>query len=101
MTAMNIKSDDSCMPSGDYDCSPTIWLTDDQCEALGITSPPPPGKTYKLAVTAVATSVTASMEEADEKATEGNKPDVCLTLKLTDIEIVDSGKSIADTLYKE
>ena len=98
---MNIKSDDTAEPSEGYDCSPTIWLSDDQCEALGITSPPAPGKVYHLKVVAVATSVTAEMEEPDEAATEGSAPDVRLTLKLTDIEIVDSGKSIAASLYGE
>lgn len=99
MANMNIK------PEGpevaDYDSCPCIYLNDDQVEALGITTPPPPGKVFQLQVVAVATSVTASMEEADEKATEGSAPDVRLTLKLTDITIVDSGKSIAASLYGE
>ena len=30
MTAMNIKSEGNEVPSPDYDCSPTIWLNDDQ-----------------------------------------------------------------------
>jgi len=101
MADMNIKSDDMAMASADYDACPCIYLTDDQVEALGITSPPAPGKTYKLAVIAVATRVTASQEEASEVAEEGNKPDVSLTLKLTDITIVDSGKTIAESLYGE
>jgi hypothetical protein len=101
MTAMNIKSEGNEVPSPDYDCSPTIWLNDDQCEALGITSPPAPGKVYHMKVVAVATSVTAELEEADEASTEGSAPDVRLTLKLTDIEIVDSRKSIAASLYGE
>jgi hypothetical protein len=100
MAGMNTKSDNSSMPS-DFDCCPCIYLTDDQVEALGITSPPAPGKVYQLQVVAVATSVTASMEEAGEVAEEGSAPDVRLTLKLTDITIVDSGKSIADTLYQD
>ncbi|CAB4124977.1 hypothetical protein UFOVP61_52 [uncultured Caudovirales phage] len=100
MAIMNIKGDDAAMPA-DYDCCPVIYLSDDQVEALGITSPPAPGKVYNLQVVAVATSVTASMEGADEKAEEGSAPDVRLTLKLTDITVTDSGKSIADTLYQD
>lgn len=99
MANMNIK------PEGpevaEYDSCPCIYLNDDQVEALGITTPPPPGKTYQLRVVAVVKSVTAEAEEAAEKPTEGNAPDVYLTLKLTDIEIVDSGKSIAASLYGE
>ena len=101
MAKMNTKSDDMVAPSDDYDSSPCIYLSDDQVEALGIKTPPAPGKVYQLQVVAVATSVTATMEEADEAAEEGNAPDVRLTLKLTDITIMDSGKSIADTLYQD
>lgn len=101
MASMNIKSDDMVAPSDDYDPSPCIYLSDDQVEALGITDVPLPGKTYQLKVVAVATSVTAEAEESDEKAAEGSKPDVRLTLKLTDITVVDSGKSIASTLYQD
>lgn len=101
MANMNIKSDDMVAPSADYDASPCIYLTDDQVEALGITGVPLPGKTYQLKVVAVVESVTATAEEADEVAEEGSKPDVRLSLKLTDITVVDSGKSIADTLYQE
>ena len=100
MTSMNIKSDDSCCPSGDYDNSPTIYLTDDQCEALGITSAPAPGTVYMLKVRAVATRVTAEAEEADETKAEGDGPDISLTLKLSDIEIMQGGgKDTASLLY--
>ena len=101
MTAMNIKGDDAVMPSADYDASPTIYLSCDQCEALGIKGMPAPGTTYNLKVVAVAVSVTATAEEANEKAEEGSAPDVSLTLRLTDITITDSGKSIAASLYGE
>lgn len=101
MANMNIKSDrsDCCVPS-DYDNSPTIYLTDAQCEALGITTAPAPGTVYMLKVCAVATRVTA--EECDEGKTEGNAPDISLTLKLTDIEIGQGGgKDAASMLYGE
>lgn len=101
MANMNIKSEGGdCCPSGEYDNSPTIYLTDDQCEALGITSAPAPGTVYMLRVRAVATRVSAELEEADEAKAEGNAPDISLTLKLTDIEISQGGgKDAASMLY--
>lgn len=100
MPNMNIKSDDSdCCRPGDYDRSPTIWLSEEQCEALGITAAPPAGTAYTLKVRAVATTVTTSVESSDE-ANEGSAPDVRLTLQLTDIEIVHgAGPSAATVLY--
>lgn len=100
---MNIKGDDTVSQAPDYDTSPVIYLSDDQVEALGITDIPKPGKSYTLRVVAVAVSVTASQEEPGEVEDEGETegPEVRLTLKLTDIEIVDSGKSIASSLYGE
>ena len=100
MVSLKTADDGDEMP-GMADCCPCIYLNDDQVEALGIKSPPLPGKVYHLKVIAVAQSVTATAEEADEAAKEGNGPDVMLTLKLTDIEIVDSGKSTASVLYGE
>lgn len=102
MANMNIKSDDSPGIVGssdaDYDCSPCIYLNDDQVEALGIKNPVA-GTVYTLKVIAKATRVTTTQEEPDEVKAEGNAPDVSLTLCLTDIEVVDSGKTIADSLY--
>ena len=98
MANMNIQPDEDLSPSS-YDRSPEIYLSDDQVEALGITTPPPPGTVYMLRVRAVAMSVTASVEEATEMAAEGNKPDVSLCLKLTDIDIEHGGRSAADVLY--
>lgn len=99
MANMNIK-EDNMESTADYNCCPTIYLNDDQCEALGITSAPAPGTVYMLKVRAVATRVTAEAEEADEAVTEGSAPDISLTLQLTDIEITQgSGKAPASMLY--
>lgn len=98
MANMNIQSDEYAV-AGSADMSPEIYLTDDQVEALGITTPPAPGTVYMLRVRAVATRVTAELEEADEVAEEGNKPDVSLCLRLTDIDIEHGGRSAADVLY--
>jgi hypothetical protein len=79
---------------------PTVYLNDDQCEALGITTPPAPGTVFMLRVRAVAISVTAQAEEADEVAKEGGGPDVSMTLELTDIDILHGGgKDAASLLY--
>ena len=102
MVNMNIKSDDSCVPCGEYDPSPTIYLSDDQCEALGITGMPAPGTVYMLRVRAVVTRMTATAEETDEAKAEGNTPDVRLDLTLTDMEIIQGGgKDTASLLYGE
>lgn len=97
MTAMNIKSDD--VASSDYNTAPCIYLSDDQVEALGITTPPAPGTTYVLRVQATAVSVTAEVEEADEAKAEGSAPDVRMTLRLDDIEVVGASKDAASALY--
>ena len=101
MAGMNIKSaGGECYPSGDYDCSPTIHLSDEQCEALGITTAPAPGTVYMLRVRAVATRVSAELEAPDEAKAEGNAPDISLSLRLTDIEIAQGGgKDTAAMLY--
>lgn len=101
LVSMNIKDDDASV-SSDYDPSPCIYLTDDQVEALGINGMPPPGTVFTLQARAVVTSVTASAEEPDEVAEEGNAPDVSLSLRLTDIGLggakADSAKT-ATVLY--
>lgn len=95
MVSMDIKDDDS---SVQMDCCPTIYLNCEQCEALGITGMPPPGTIYMLRVKAVVKRITAEAEEADEVASEGDSPDVSLTLSLTDMEIVQGGGKEASSL---
>jgi len=106
MANMNIKSDESgtvaSMPEADYDRSPTIYLNDGQCEALGIKDKAVPGTVYELKVKAVVTRVVSSEEEIDESKAEGNKFDFNAAFRLTDIEIVtDSGKTTANMLYSK
>ncbi|WP_288080828.1 hypothetical protein [Pseudomonas sp.] len=91
MADMNVSSNEAMSSSDDYNAAPCIYLNDDQVEALGIKEPPKPGTVFMLKVKAVATRVTAEAEEADEQATEGNAPDVSLTLRLDDIEITGNG----------
>lgn len=87
MASMNTGSEPSCAPCGEYDPSPCVYLNDDQVEALGIKGMPAPGTVFTLQARAVVTRVSAEAEEADETATEGKQPDVCLTLKLTDMGV--------------
>ncbi|HCE08096.1 MAG TPA: hypothetical protein DEQ40_05755 [Oxalobacteraceae bacterium] len=101
MVNMNIKDDDAGMCcSSDYNSCPTIYLSDAQCEALGVTTAPAAGTVYTIQCKAVAISVTSSMEEADEAKTEGDAPDVRLTLQITDMELSGGAeKSAASILY--
>ena len=100
MISMNIRDQTECAPSSD--CSPTIYLNNEQCEALGITKMPEPGTVYTLAARAVAVRVTAEAEDPSEVAVEGNAPDISLTLQLCEIEIAaPAGKNAASMLYGE
>ena len=100
---MNIKSEQAegtAIADGDYDRSPTIYLNDDQCEALGIKGLPEPGSQFTLRVIATVVRASVSAEEQGEKGEEGNKTDLDLSLRLGDIEIVQRPpKTAADTLY--
>jgi hypothetical protein len=104
MVSMKIKTDDpGIIEGGEYESFPCIYLNDDQCEVLGIMDPPAPGTVYMLKVRAVATRVTAEVEDTDEApevGKESSKPDVSLTWQLTDIEILQGGgKDTASMLY--
>jgi hypothetical protein len=99
MADMNIKSDYPTTAMSGHNC-PTIYLNDEQCEALGITTAPAPGTVYMLKVRAIATRVTAEVEEAGEVKAEGGKPDISLSLQLADIEITQGGgQDTAALLY--
>ena len=80
LTSMNVQSDDCCRPSGEYDASPCVYLTEEQCEALGLTQPPAAGTTVMVSARAVFQSVTQRAEGDDG-------PTICATLKLTDMEL--------------
>lgn len=89
---MNIAPDyDS--PSTYNNC-PTIYLTEEQCEALGIKQPPAAGTKLTLTAIAKVASVTAS-DDGDE-ASEGG-PDVRMTLEISAMEI--GAASAGGSLY--
>jgi hypothetical protein len=60
-----------------------IRLNDDQCEALGITTPPPAGTRVRISAAAFVSSATQTVEQdGDDSGT-----DVFLELQITDMEI--------------
>lgn len=77
-----------------YGWGTSISLTADQCEALGLTSPPTAGTRVMVHALAVVQSVTQSVDgDADD-------PDVRMCLQLTDMEIVSApGPAPATALY--
>ena len=102
MVSMDIPtiSSDAMGPTASMSCCPTIYLNDDQVEALGITTMPAPGSVLMLRVRAVVSRVMASAEEADETEAEGTGPDISLTLTCTDMEVTSGGKgNTAAALY--
>lgn len=92
MVSMDTGDDDAPQVAS-YDCCPCIYLNDDQVEALGIQGMPAPGTVFMLQARAVVTRVTAEAEEAEEVAAEGNKPDVCMTLKIAEMGVTPAGVS--------
>ena len=99
MPMVSLKTESEGPEVASYDCCPVIYLNDDQVEALGIQGLPMPGTEFRLVCRAVVQHVTASGEEA-EPGEEGEKPDVSLSLKITDMEATPQpGGSMADRLY--
>lgn len=80
---MNIRDDDGPSPSavGDYNQSPCIYLTDAQCKALGINTPPRAGTKVHLQALCTVESVTESVDD------DADDPDVRMTLCLDYIEL--------------
>lgn len=79
-----------------YDDRPRVYLDDDLVERLGLAGIPAPGTVFTLQAKAVAESVTASVEETAETATEGNKPDVRICLVLAEIGVAPASASDAE-----
>jgi len=91
------KTGDDCAPcDASYDSRPRLYLNDDLVEQLGLKGIPAPGTVFVLQAKAVAVSVTASAEEADEVATEGNTPDVSICLVLAELGVEPTSTSDAE-----
>ena len=106
LVSMKAESDEGA-ETGASDANPygyglVLSLDDDQCEALGIKTPPTPGAVYMVYARAFVQSVSIEAEEAGEVSAEGNKPDVRMSLQITDMSIDPQGKSpaaVAASLY--
>lgn len=81
MKMVSTKTEEQHDDAATYDERPRLFLCDDIVEKLGISGIPAPGTVFTLQARVVAERVQAEAEEA----AEGNKPDVTLTLILTDI----------------
>lgn len=102
MNMVSLKTEDTgaecCRPSF-YDNCPCLYLSDDQCEALGFTlaNLPKPGTSIEAVIRCTVNRVSASTDDGDEK--KAGEADVTMDLKVTNMAIVDGGKDAAATLY--
>lgn len=86
-----------CCGSNNYPGGLTIWLNDDQCEALGITKALKPGTEVTLSAKALVTTSSESLERnGDDK---GN--DVSVSLQITELAATPGGmvRDAASVLY--
>lgn len=91
---MNIAPDyDS--PSTYNNC-PTIYLTDEQCEALGITTPPAAGT--KLSLTAICKVCSVTQSDDGDEAGEGG-PDIRMTLEISAMSLGSASSGSGASLY--
>lgn len=100
MAMANMKIEDEGLEEykpNPYGCGLTIYLTEDQVEALGLKdNPPATGST--VGIQAIAQVVTKS-EDADIDG-DGDGVDVRLTLQITDMQVTPQGYAVqATALY--
>lgn len=97
----SMKTDDTApepMPSNPYGYGLSICLNDDQCEALGITTPPAAGSTVMITGRAFVKSATQSVEDDGDDT----RADVRLELQITDLAIDPvpaGGANMAQRMY--
>lgn len=85
---------DYSAPMGDeYGYGTCISLTDEQCQALGITTPPPAGTVFAVNAIAVAKSVT-------EQVSHDDRPAVRMELQLTMMELTPEKKRTREDTAK-
>lgn len=99
MAMVSMKTDDSycepCAPKP-YSYGLRIRLNDDQCEALGIKTPPGAGTRVTINAAAFVCEATQRVEQDGDDA----GPDVFLELQITDMELTAGAKNTdASTLY--
>ncbi|MDD4913295.1 MAG: hypothetical protein PHP57_13460 [Sideroxydans sp.] len=98
LVSMKTESDNTVSESSnEYGYGLRIRLNDDQCEALGITSPIKPGTKVSINAVAIVHSATESVE--DDGDDTGN--DIFMELQITDMELGATGsrKDTAAALY--
>lgn len=102
LTDMKLADDERydgmvCCGSSNYPGGLSIWLNDDQCEALGITKALKPGTEVILSAKAIVTTSSESLERDGDSA--GN--DVNLTLQIVELGATPGGvvRSAAQILY--
>lgn len=99
MALVSMKTDgDDAQPVGanPYGYGLCIQLNEDQCEALGITTPPAAGTRLTISAAAFVRSATQTVEADGDDA----GPDVYLELQITDMELgAARSQSGAESLY--
>ena len=99
MTLVSMKTEDSSVEA--YEPNPygyglRIRLNDDQCEALGITTPPAAGTKVTISAAAFVCSATQTTEQDGDDA----GVDVFLELQITDMELTaGAAQTDARSLY--
>lgn len=95
LVSMKRESKAPEMEENEYGYGLRICLESDQCEALGITTPPEPGTAVMLRARAV---VSRTNIEND-----GEGPETYMTLQITDMELgkTEPAKNAATMLYGE
>lgn len=102
LTDMKLEQDQSCegmvcCGSNNYPGGLSIWLNDDQCEALGLTKALKPGTEVTLSAKAIVTTSSESLERDGDDA--GN--DVSLSLQIIEMSVTPGGvrRDAAQVLY--
>lgn len=85
--------------SNPYGYGLEIRLNEDQCEALGITTPPTPGSKVMIKAATIVTEVRQIVEADGDDA----GPDTYMCLQITDLELgsAESNTSSASMLYSD
>lgn len=93
LVSMKRESDDrgevACCPDNPYGYGLLIRLSEGQCEALGITTPPVAGSKVMITAAAYVSAATQSVEnDADDTG-----PDITLELQITDMALGPAAKA--------
>lgn len=93
---MNVKREDRSYPSSDCGSGLTLWISPEQCKALGIEKAPEAGSEIMLSAKAKIKSITT------DAVAEGQK-EQRMSIEITHMEISgsSSGASDADVLYSK